>query len=83
MTAAERTKLLALAEAYKEHIYTKLLKLLPQRLGSIDRQPLRGLSSEEVMSRMYAQGVAEALDAFKVEEVLQALEAPPDSGTKA
>lgn len=72
----ENTQLLSLANAYKEQIYTKLHELMPNRLARLDRSVFEGKTAEEVLALVYMQGVAEALDAFDLAELLRADQAP-------
>ena len=67
---------LLLAEAYKEQIHAKLLKLVPDRLAQLDPNVFEGRTSEEVLALIYMQGVSEALDAFDMAELLRADRAP-------
>ena len=69
-------QLLLLANAYKEQIREKLLKLVPDRLAQLDPGVFEGRTAEEVLALIYMQGVAEALDAFDIAELLQADQAP-------
>lgn len=69
----DKDQLLLLADAYKEQIHTKLLELVPSRLERLDRGVFEGKTTEEVLALVYMQGVAEALDAFNMEELLRAI----------
>ncbi len=69
----DKTQLLLLTDAYKEQIYTKLLELVPDRLGRLDRSVFEGRTTEEVLALVYIEGVAEALDAFDMDEQLRAV----------
>ncbi len=69
----DKTQLLLLTDAYKEQIYTKLLELVPDRLGQLDRGVFEGKTTEEVLALVYVQGAAEALDAFDMDELLRAV----------
>ena len=75
--------LLTLADLYKTQIYTTLLAPAPKRLGQLDRTVLEGKTTEEVLVLIYMQGVAEALDAFDVDELLRALRSEPITELKA
>ncbi len=66
-------QLFKLTDAYKESIYQKLLELLPERMANLDRAVFEGKSTEEVLALVYMQGVAEALDAFNMSELLRAV----------
>lgn len=79
----DRTRLLQTTTAYKEQIYTKLLELLPERMARLDRGAFEGKTTEEVLALVYMQGVAEALDAFEIGELLQASEAEDEAGLRA
>ena len=68
----DRDTLLKLADTYKEQIFSKLSELAPRRITQIDRHELEGKTTEEVLSLLYLQGVAEALDAFDLAELLHA-----------
>ena len=70
----DAARLLRLAETYKEQILAKPEELAPGRMGRIDRTLLEGKTTEEVLAAIYMQGVAEALDAFSVSELLRASE---------
>lgn len=65
-----------LADAYKEQIFEKLLALVPSRLERIDRVVFEDKTTEEVLALIYMQGVAEALDAFDIDELSEANEPP-------
>ncbi len=69
----DKTQLLLLTDAYKEQIYTKLLELVPDRLGRLDRSVFEGRTTEEVLALVYIEGVAEVLDAFDMDELLRAV----------
>ena len=69
-------QLCLLADAYKEQIFEKLLKLVPSRLERLDRAVFEGKTTEEVLALIYMQGVAEALDAFDIDELLEANKPP-------
>ena len=65
-------QILLLADAYKKRIHEKLLKLVPDRLAQLDPGVFEGRTFEEVLALIYMQGVAEALDAFDMTELLAA-----------
>lgn len=67
----DKAQLLLLADAYKEQIYTRLLELVPGRMARLDRSVFEGKSTEEILALVYMQGVAEALDAFDMDELLR------------
>lgn len=71
-------QLLTRIDAHKERIYQGLLDLLPERMARLDRSAFDGKTAEEVLALVYMQGVAEALDAFDLDEMLQALEPGDD-----
>ncbi len=75
----DESRFLTLADAYKTQIYTKLLELAPERLGRFDPTVLEGRTTEEVLALIYMQGVAEALDAFDVSELLRAVKPVAES----
>lgn len=62
-------RLLELADAYKEQIFTKLHELAPGRIARLDRSVFDDKGTEAVLALVYLQGVAEALDAFDVAEL--------------
>lgn len=70
-------------DAYKERIYQGLLELLPKRMARLDHGAFEGKTTEEVLALVYMQGVAEALDAFDLNEMLQALEDDDEAGLQA
>lgn len=74
----DEARLLKLAVVYKEQIFEKLAELSPGRIAKIDREALKGKTTEEVLELLYLQGVAEALDAFNVAELLQAVDRDAD-----
>jgi hypothetical protein len=65
-----RAQLLLLADAYKEQIFFRLHELVPGRMGRLDRSVFKGKATEEVLALVYMQGVAEALYAFDVADLL-------------
>jgi hypothetical protein len=77
----DRTRLLQTTTAYKERIYAKLLELLPERMARLDRGAFEGKTTEEVLALVYMQGVAEALDAFDMGELLRALKADDEEAS--
>lgn len=82
----DREQLLLLANAYKEQIYARLLEMVPKRLVTLDPDVLEGKTTEEMLTLVYMQGVAEALDAFDMAELLRAIAREahdPDSGMQA
>lgn len=68
----DKAQLLLLANAYKEQISSKLHGLVPGRIARLDRNVFEGKTTEEVLALVYMQGVAEALDAFSMNELLKA-----------
>ena len=72
----DKAQLLLLADAYKEQTYTKLLELVPDRLKRLEPGVLEGKTFEEALALIYMQGVAEALDAFDMAELLEANQPP-------
>lgn len=72
----DKAQLLLLADAYKEQIFSKLRELVPGRIARLDRDVFEGKTTEEVLELVYMQGVAEALDAFNMNELLEANQPP-------
>lgn len=72
----DETCFLTLARRYKEQVYTKLLDLVPDRLGQLDHAALADQTLEETLALIYMQGVAEALDAFDPAELWWAAREP-------
>ncbi len=79
----DESRLLTLADLYKTQIYTKLLELVPERLGRLDQAVLEGKPIEEALALIYMQGVAEALDAFDTGELLRAVKREPAAELQA
>ena len=79
----DESRFLTLADAYKTQIHTKLLELVPERLGRLDASVVEGKTTDEVLALIYMQGVAEALDAFDMDELLRAFENTPTSELEA
>lgn len=69
----DRENIYDIVDAYKEQIFSKLYELVPSRLERLDRGVFEGKTTEEVLALVYMQGVAEALDAFNMEELLRAI----------
>ncbi len=74
---------LTLADVYKTQVHTKLLELVPEHLGRLDHAVLESKTTEEVLALMYMQGVAEALDAFDMGELLRAVKRAPTTELEA
>jgi hypothetical protein len=72
----DREQLLLLTDAYKEQIVTRLHELVSSRLAQLDRSVFENKTTEEVLALVYMQGVAEALDAFDMAELLKANRPP-------
>ena len=83
LQSMDESRLLTLADLYKTQIHTKLLELVPRRLGQLDRTVLEGQTTEEVLALIYMQGVAEALDALDISELLRAFKGEPTTELKA
>lgn len=82
----DREELLTLASAYKEQIYARLLETVPKRLATLDLDVLEGKTTQEMLILVYMQGIAEALDAFDMAELLRAIAREaydPDAGMQA
>lgn len=79
----DESRFLTPADLYKTQIHTKLLELVPERSGRLDHAVLEGKTNEEVLALIYMQGVAEALDAFDMDELLRAVEGAPTTELKA
>ncbi len=69
----DKAQLLLLTDAYKEQIFSKLLELVPGRVARLDRSGFEDKTTEEVLALVYMQGIAEALDAFDMNELLRAI----------
>jgi hypothetical protein len=70
---AEIAQLFLVASRHKEEIFSKLHELVPERLARLDRTVFEGKTTEEVLALVYMQGVAEALDAFDMRELLRTI----------
>lgn len=69
----DKEQLLLLADAYKEQIFAKLREMVPRRVATLDPGVLEGKATEEILALVYMQGVAEALDAFDMAELLRTI----------
>jgi hypothetical protein len=67
----DKEHLFRLADAYKVQIYTKLHALVPSRVAQLERSVFEDKMTEDVLALVYMQGVAEALDAFDMDELLR------------
>ena len=76
LRAKDKAHLLLLADAHKEQIFSKLHELVPGRMARLDRSVFEGKITEEVLALVYMRGVAEALDAFDMAELLKADQPP-------
>lgn len=65
--------LLQLTDAYKEQIFNRLHELVSGRLERLERGVFEGKTIEEILALVCVQGVAEALDALDVNELLWAI----------
>ena len=80
MTEAERKWLENTAAAYKQRVLEALDALLERRISSV---LLDDSSKAEVAVRTYRQGAADALEAFNVPALLDALEVVREEGELA
>ncbi len=69
----DKEHLLQLADVYKGQIFNKLHKLVSERMERLERSIFEGKTTEEILALIYIQGVAEALDAFDMNELLRAI----------
>ncbi len=69
----KKEQLLLLADAYKEQVFAELLEMVPRRVATLDPSVLEDKATEEILALVYMQGVAEALDAFDMAELLRTI----------
>ncbi len=69
----DKNQLLLLTDVYKEQIFSGLRELVPGRVARLDRSGFEVKTTEEVLELVCMQGVAEALDAFDMSELLRAI----------